>query len=245
LTLPSGGGTPFPAFAAAYQDATAACRGVRTIVATVNLSGRAGDTRLRGNVDAGFAAPASVRLEGRAPFGRPVFILVAREDAGATLVLPRDNRVLQEASPAEIVEALTGIALGPAELRAVLAGCGLRAGDPSGGRSHDGGWISVDLGAATGFLRQVDGAWRLIAARSGPLTVEYSEFASNRPSRIRVRREGDGAGDTELSMRLSDVDINVPLEAEAFEVEIPASAVPLTLGELRRAGPLGGSGRAP
>jgi outer membrane lipoprotein-sorting protein len=239
VTLPSGDGTPFPGFAEAYQHATAQCRGARTIAATVNLSGRAGDTRLRGTVDVGFAAPASVRLEGRAPFGRPVFILVARGEDEATLVLPRDNRVLRSAPPAAIVEALTGVSLGPAELRLVLAGCGLSQADPSVGRTFDNNWVSVDAGESTVFLRQIDGAWRLIAARTGSLTVEYTEFASGRPSRIRILRTGGASPATDLSLRLSDVDINIPLEDEAFAVQVPEGAAPLTLDELRRAGPLG------
>ena len=41
------------------------------------LSGKAADTKLRGRIDAGFAAPSRARLEGVAPFGRPVFVLTA------------------------------------------------------------------------------------------------------------------------------------------------------------------------
>ena len=47
---------------------------------------------------AGFAAPAQLRLEAPAPFGRPVFVLVARGQ-DATLVLYRDGRVLRGAPP--------------------------------------------------------------------------------------------------------------------------------------------------
>jgi len=42
------------------------------------MSGRAGRQKVRGRVVAGFARPASMRLEGVAPFGPPAFILVAR-----------------------------------------------------------------------------------------------------------------------------------------------------------------------
>jgi hypothetical protein len=40
-------------------------------------------------------------------------------------------------------------------------------------------------------------------------------------------------------IRLSQVDVNQPLGDDAFRVEIPADAKPLTLEELRRSGPLG------
>ena len=48
---------------------------------------------LRGRVLAGIAAPGRLRLEAVAPFGPPVFILAA-SGTSATLLLPRDNRVL-------------------------------------------------------------------------------------------------------------------------------------------------------
>ena len=59
VELPSGDGTPFPDVAPSYADAVADCRHARTITATLGLSGRAGDQRLRGSVDAGFAAPGT------------------------------------------------------------------------------------------------------------------------------------------------------------------------------------------
>src|SRR4051812_37346731 len=47
-TLPAGTGTPFPEFASAYSEATANCRDVTTISASLGLSGKAGSTKLRG-----------------------------------------------------------------------------------------------------------------------------------------------------------------------------------------------------
>ena len=44
----------------------------------------------------------------------------------------------------------------------------------------------------------------------------------------------------DLIVRLSDVNINVTLDKAVFAVDVPAGAEPLTLDELRRAGPLGG-----
>lgn len=235
---PSGPGTPFPEFADAFEQATTACRAVKTMTATLGLSGRAGRQGLRGRIDAGFAAPSGLRLEGRAPFGRPVFILAARNDATATLVLPRDNRVLRDAPPAAIVEALAGVSLGPGELRAAVAGCGLAGAPPSGGTAY-GAWAAIDVGEGTQYLRRVDDRWRLEASVRGPLTIEYGDFISNRPSTVRMTTTGAAGVQTDLRMTLSDVDTNVPLDAEVFTVEVPTGAYPLTLEELRRAGPLG------
>ena len=239
FTPPSGPGTPFSGYASAYDQATGDCRAVKTMTATLALSGRAGTQRLRGRVDAGFAAPSQARLEGRAPFGRPVFILVARDDAAATLVLPRDNRILRAAPPAAIVEALAGVALTPAELRAAMAGCGF-GGAPADGRAY-GDWLVVDTPDASSYLRRTDGRWRVIASTRGPLTIEYRDFAGGRPSTVRMRTaaaSASGGAPTDLTVKLSDVSINVTLEPAVFEVEMPEGAEPLTLEELRRAGPL-------
>lgn len=236
IELPSGAGAPAPEAATAYTDAIEACRGARTIRATLSLSGRAGSEKLRGDIDSGFAAPDSVRLEGRHPFGRPVFILAGTAPR-ATLVLPRDERVLRGVGAEAIVEALVGLPLGPSELRTIVSGCGFGPAEPGGGRSYSNGWTAVDAGGATNYLRRIDGRWRLVAAARPPLTVFYGGFASSRPSTVRIQSRGPVPAD--ISVRLSDVSINLPFEAEVFDVEAPAGAVPLTLDELRRAGPLG------
>ena len=50
-----------------------------------------------------------------------------------------------------------------------------------------------------------------------------------------------GAAPADVTVRLSDVNINVTLEPDVFAVDVPARAEPLTIEELRRAGPLGGA----
>ena len=236
---PVGAGVPFAEYGSAFEQATAECRNVKTITATLSLSGRAGGQKLRGQVDAGFSAPSEARLEGRAPFGRPVFVLVARDETSATLVLPRDNRVLGNAPPAAIVEALAGVALAPGELRAAIAGCGF-GGSAADGRLY-GDWLAVDTPGATHHLRRQGGRWRLVVSIRGPLAIEYRDFnATGRPATVRIRTTAaadDSA--TDMTLRLSDVSTNVTLGPEVFALEVPEGADPLTLEELRRAGPLG------
>ena len=243
VTLPTGAGTPFPDFLPAYTQATADCRAVTTMSASLSLSGRAGSTKLAARIDAGFAEPARLRLEGypRVNFGgKPFFVLVANGPA-ATLVLTRDGRVLRGAAPSAIIEALAGVALEPDELRALVAGCALGAGQPSAGRSLPQGWVAVDAGDSTAFLRQLEGHWRLVAARHGSLTIEYSNFAGARPSTVHLQTTpAPGVGPADLTLRISQVEINTPLDDGVFNVDVPRDAVPLTLEELRRAGPLGG-----
>src|SRR5688500_7696540 len=184
VELPSGATTPLADAAAAYDQAVQECRGTRTIQATLGLSGRAGTMKLRGSVDAGFEAPEKVRLEGRHPLGRPVFILVAAPEA--TLFLPRENRVLRNVGAAEIVEALVGLPLGGGELRSLVSGCGFAVAEPSQGRSYAAGWVAVDTGESTTYLRQVDGRWRVAAASRPPLVVHYSGFVLGRPTVLRL-----------------------------------------------------------
>ena len=237
IELPSGSGTPYAAAASVYAEAVKQCRGVQTLQATLGLSGRAGSTTLRGNVDAGFAAPERIRLEGRHPLGRPVFILVA-EGAQSTLYMPRDNRVLRHVAPAAIVEALVGLPLTPGELRALVSGCGFGAADPAQGREYAGGYVAVETAGATTYLRRQENSWRVVGATRPPLTVLYSAFVSGRPTTLRLGSSGNLR--TDLTVRLSDVNINVTMEDAVFAVDVPAAAQPLTIEELRRAGPLGG-----
>ena len=237
VSLPTGPGTPFSGAGSAYEQAVNECRSVRTIRATLGLSGRAGSTSLRGTVDAGFEAPDKIRLEGRHPLGRPVFILVS-PGPRTTLFMPRENRVLQNATATDIVEALVGLKLAPHDLRTLLSGCGFEVGEPADGRQYGDGLVAMNVGGTTTYLRQEQGRWRVAGATRSPLTVVYSDFASGRPATLRLQATATPAAD--VTVRLSDVNLNVPLEPEVFAVDVPAGAQPLTLDELRRAGPLGG-----
>jgi outer membrane lipoprotein-sorting protein len=236
VSLPSGPGTPFSDAGPAYEQAVKECRGVRTLRATLGLSGRAGSTRLRGSVDAGFEAPEKIRLEGRHPLGRPVFILVS-PGAQTTLYMPRENRVLQNVTAAEIVEALVGLKLAPHDLRTLVSGCGFEVGEPTEGRRY-GDVVAATVGGTTTYMRQEHRAWRVLGATRPPLSVVYSGFVNGRPSVLQVR--GGGSIPADVTVRLTDVDINVTLEPNVFTVDVPERAEPLTIDELRRAGPLGG-----
>jgi hypothetical protein len=238
VTLPSGPGTPLADAPAAYAQATARCRDARTLAAILGISGRAAGQRFRASLDGGFAAPANVRLELPAP-GRPIFIFVASGDR-ATLLLGREGRVLREAPADATLEALAGIALNPSELRTIISGCGLGPGEPAEARAFDGGWASMQVSGATTWLQRVNGTWTLVAASRGPVEVRYSDFVQGLPSVIRLQSSAGQTGKaTDLTVRLSQVDVNQPLGPDVFQVDIPPDAKPLTLDELRQAGPLG------
>jgi hypothetical protein len=237
LHLPTDPGTPFPDFGSIYQEATKACAGVRTLTAELALSGRTGRQRIRGRAIVGFERPRSMRLEGVAPFGPPAFILAARDDL-AVLLLPRDNRVLRGERPEDILRALTGVGLAPAELQAVLTGCGSTQ-DVSTGRVHANGWASVDLvDGGVLYLARIDGRWQARAASRAGWQIEYPPWQGLFPHVVRLR-SSDPSVAVELTANLSQVETNIPIVPAAFTVEVPLDARSLTLAELRQSGPLG------
>lgn len=243
IPFPTDTGGPLPDVAAIHQQISADCSGVRTLTAELSLSGRAGSQRLRGRVVAGFARPASMRLEGVAPFGPPAFILAARDDE-ATLLLPRDNGVLRGARADQILGALTGVTLAPADLQAILTGCVEPAPRATGGRLHQNGWASVDLsGGSTLYLARQGAAWRVRGARRGDWEVEYAAWQGRFPQSLRLRSTPDLSRPqvvVDLVAAISQLEANVDIDAAAFTVTVPAGVTTITLEELRAAGPLRG-----
>jgi outer membrane biogenesis lipoprotein LolB len=238
LALPTDPGSPLPDFAQIHEQISSACRGARTVTAELALSGRAGDQKLRGRVVFGFERPSSLRLEGVAPFGPPAFVLVARE-RDATLLLPRDQRVVRGAEPQAILGALTGVTLTPAELGAILTGCVTVAPRATAGRLHANGWASIDLdGGASVYLQRQQGTWSVTAARRGDWQIEYAAWQGGFPRQVRLR--SDTPAPVDVAAGISQLEVNVDLEASAFSVTVPPDMRPLSVDELRQSGPLRG-----
>src|SRR5439155_155543 len=97
---------------------------------------------------------------------------------------------------------------------------------------------SLDLDDGTAFLRQANARWRIAAASSPHMTVRYDLDRDGRPSTIRIFTDASTTA-ADLTLRVSQVDINVTLTPRTFTVDVPRDAAPITLDELRRAGPLG------
>jgi hypothetical protein len=234
VTVPEGPGTPVPDFAPALAAARAECGAVSTLQAELALSGRAAGQRIRGRVHAGLV-PGALRLEGVAPFGSPVFILVA-DGARGTLLLLRDRRVLTDAPPDEILNALVGVRLGPDDLRAVMSGCVKAEVEATSARGYGSDWMAIDIASGgTVYLHRESGAWRIVAGRYGGLQIDYTAFIGGRPARVTLR-----GPELDLSLATSQVEVNGELPRDRLvAVTIPPGLVPLTLDELRRAGPLG------
>ena len=239
LNLPADVGRPLANFSDIHASLTSACAGVRTFTAELGLSGRVGSERVRGRVLAGFMRPDAMRLEGVAPLGPPAFILVS--SAGASmLLLPRDGAVVRDAPPAEVLEALTGVALEPADLQAVLTGCVVANGRAVGGQIHQNGWASIALEAgSTLYLQREGGMWRLRAARRGQWTIEYPTWQGQFPAGVRLRSDA-ATVPVDIAASIGQLEANVTLEPSTFSVVVPPGTMELSVGELRRSGPLRG-----
>lgn len=240
---PTGPGEPAPEFAQQFEDATKACRDVRSLTADASLSGRVAGQRVRAKLQIGLADPNALRLEAIAPFGAPLFILAAQNGTG-TLLLPRDKTVLRETPADAIIDALAGIKLTPDELRAVATGCVSPSPTATGGRRYAGELTAITLrDTAVAFVRPVSGAPRIVSARRPGLLVEYEEFARGLPQKITLRTDASSGGASanagaELTLTLSQIELNPSLGGQAFTVDVPADARAITLDELRKSGPL-------
>jgi hypothetical protein len=237
LQLPSGPSTPLSDISSILREAVGHCGTVHSLTAELGLSGRVGTTRLRGRLQAGFARPSSVRLEAVAPFGAPFFVL-AGTGGRATLWLPRDGRVLRDASAPEIVEALAGFAATPDDLAAWIAGCPAAQFNASEGLAFGERWTRVTSGGHTAWFRQTD-RWRLVETEQNGLTLEFSNYTATQPGHVRIRRAATAdRGALDVGLAISQVDTNVPLGAEAFTVDVKGESTLMTLDELRQSGPL-------
>lgn len=236
---PTGSETPDPTAVRAFQQTTKPCAGLRTAKAEIRLSGRAGDEPLRGTLHAGFAAPASLRFEAVAPFGQPIFILAGRNNR-ATLLFPRDNRVLQDVALPDVLDRLTSLALGADDLRLILTACLGDAATATEGRSWPGGWQAVRLGTqVTAYLRTRGGERLVVAADYGPWRVDYADHRNGWPRTVRIRSADSDR--VNATARLDQFELNTDLDDRAFAVDVPADAERLTLQDLRAIAPLRGS----
>jgi outer membrane biogenesis lipoprotein LolB len=236
LALPTDPGTPLADASTLYEQATIDCRDVHVMTAEIRLSGRIEGRRVRGRLQVGLAEGGRARLEAVAPFGAPAFLLAARPGR-ATLLLPRDDQYVEDRSVATLVDALTGLPLDADDLRAILSGCVSPARRVTAGRRHEGGWFSLTLeDDAVLYGRDSAGAPRVVAGRLDEVTVEYPNANEGVPRTIRVGAEGTTGPRATLALDISQVELNEELPDEAFRLELPATAKPITVEDLRRTG---------
>lgn len=239
FVAPTQPGAPSDRFVDIHRQVSSACRGVRSFTAELGLAGRVGTERVRGRVVAGFEQPASMRLEGLAPFGAPGFILAATA-ADAVLLLPRDRAVVRGPSAAELLEALTGVDLDAARLQALLSGCVSPAPTAVRGERFSDDLESLTLAdGAVLYVRRRNGAWRLEAARVDRWSVEYPAWQATFPQSVRLTTIGAGPP-VDLTATLAQVEANIDIDDAAFRVVVPEGTRAISLADLRASGPLRG-----
>jgi outer membrane biogenesis lipoprotein LolB len=239
IALPTDQGTLLSDYEAVFTDVSSSCRNVQTLTAELSLSGRAAGEKLRGTLQAGFKTPASMRLELRVgPFGSPVFVLAA-DGERATLLLPRDNQVVRGERGEEILGALTGIMLAPADLLAILTGCVVPSPRATGGRLHSNGWATIQLAdGATLYVQRLGSHWRVRAAQRGDWRIDYTGWPESATFPTRVQLQATRPVVVDLRAALSQPDATSDLGPDVFVVKVPPDAEVISLEQLRRAGPL-------
>ena len=231
---------PLPDFAAAYEEASRECRGVRT------LSRRA--RRCRAAPDDHACAARRRRLRGArrsasraSPLGRPIFILVRpgpRGDAAAAARRPGAPRRAAGASSRRWPAWRST----PDELRAAVDRLrARRRPTPANGRSSATAWRPSKRRRRPPTCAASTGTWRVARRSAAPLDDSSTRtsqrpcrrrFGCTRPTGARRRRHHAAA------VRTRD---QHPARSRGVRGRGAGDAAPLTLEELRRAGPLGGN----
>jgi hypothetical protein len=150
---------------------------------------------------------------------------------------------------------LTGVRRNADTLAALVSGCAVPNPDAGPGQRNGAGWIATRLqGGPTVYLREEAGHFRLLrgtqdadGVTTTEWSIEYREFSSAFPSavRLRERRPGPMGADvvTDLTLRVSQLEVNVTINAAAFDLTVPPDASPISLDELRQQGPLAETAR--
>lgn len=235
LALPAGAGTPLTDLAAAERTASTACATHPALTADLRLSGRIDGERVRGTLQVGVTGDA-MRLEGLAPFGAPVFVLAAQAGR-ATLLLPRESAVAHGDSAADLLEAVVGVALTPADLLAVVSGCGLAERTVRGGATFGEAWTRIDLeGDRRLWIHRLaeGGPAAIVAAEDDRWRVEYTRRDAGWPMAIRLLQRAAGPVRTDAVFAVDAPEAMDALPAGALDVEIPKDAREVTLADLRK-----------
>jgi hypothetical protein len=237
VAIPGGDSRPDPGAEAAFDAATSSCRVLRSRSMELALAGRVRDQVVRGTVQAATTTSGDLRLEGVAPFGAPLFVLVSSGER-ASLLLPREARVLRDEPTVDVLEALVGLRLTAADLHALLTGCVVSAPAVRGGRAYGSDWWAVDIGPRqSAFLRRSPTPPRVEAARLDSLDIGYTAFNATSPREVMLVAPGAaGTPGVRLRVRLGQVEDNPALPAEAFRLDASPGATPLPLDELQARG---------
>jgi outer membrane biogenesis lipoprotein LolB len=228
---PAGPGVPAPDAAAAWTAATERCRTVTTFAPTLRLSGRVAGSRVPGlTVLAAVTATGGIRLQATAA-SRTIFELAGTNDR-ATFFWREDNRVAT-ARADELVNELIGLKLGADALLPILTGCVTRSTTVTPGARY-GDLLAISTDSGRVFLRQDPAGWRARYGEVEGLKIEYRWQAGPWPREIVIAAQQGTPSEVRLVVRIDDgAIVDAPLGPQTFTLNVPASATPMTLAELR------------
>ena len=228
---PAGPGAPAPDAATAWDEATKTCRDVTTFAPTLRLSGRVAGARIPGlTVLGAVTAAGGLRLQATAA-SRTIFELAGTNER-ATFYYREENKVAN-ARADELIEALTGLRLGADALLPILTGCVTRSNTVSRGERY-GDQLAITTDTGRVFLHQKPG-WRAFFGDVQGLAVQYSWQDAPFPREVILNAQRDTPSEVALRLRMDEGPIvNSPLGPETFTLNVPSTAVPMTLDEVRR-----------
>ena len=237
IRVPSGVSVSVAEHEVIWNDLSKPCRSVQSADLVVVFRGFSGERSFRRTrARAAVKRPGFLRLEGMAPFGAPAFILIAKPD-DATLLLPRERQVVRDASASDLLSALSGLSLEPGDVHALLTGCVVQNGVSLSARTYGDDWIAIDLsGGATVYSRRSGINPVISMGTVGDLVVKYSEHVRGLPRKLRVQTVSP-ISLTDLTIELTQVNVNTVINPEAFDVSVPPTFSPVAFADFQRQSP--------
>jgi len=228
---PTGPGAPAPDAAAAWDEATKECRTVTSFAPTLRLGGKVSGASVPGlTVLGAVTADGGIRLQATGG-GRTIFELAGTNDR-ATFYWREDNKVAI-ARAEELVEALVGLKLGADALLPILTGCVTRGESGSPGERY-GDLLAVSTPTSRVFLQRERSGWRARYADVQGLAVQYKWEQAAWPREITIAAQRGTPSEVRLSLRIDEGPlVNPALGPETFALNVPSTATPMTLDELR------------
>jgi outer membrane biogenesis lipoprotein LolB len=196
---------------------------IRRYQGFVRIRGKGPDGSFHGRLVVIFERPNDLRIELLGPFGSTRWSAVASEN-GIRVLFPGSKEYVEELDTADIVGRLLGIPLNAEEVMALLSGVGIPP-DVEVISAYRQGPVTIGMLAEGGRLELAeDGQVSNVQTRT--YRVSYSTSWKKRrrqiPDRLLLSTES-----MRITLSAEDVDINVPLDPKAFELEIPDGAARL------------------
>lgn len=166
-------------------------------------------------------APAELRFEALAPFGPPILVVASNADTVTLWEVAQQRAVLARSSP-DATKRWLGLALGPEELVALLAGNALPPRDPRSGEM-----LAPDaIGPSVAFETK-DGRQRIWLDSTSGAARQVEWTGGSQPARVVFRPEGPHLatldGKLEVDVRYKDPQRDTGFDPELMTLTVPQS----------------------